>query len=63
MSETRTVFGFTVKEIVLHLVAAFVAGGCTYALTGDTYAGLTSATIGGAWFSLGIVYGYGEAVQ
>jgi len=58
----RTVLGLTTKEIVLHLVAAFVSGGTIYALTGDAYAGIASTIIGAVWFFLGIIYGYGEAV-
>jgi len=62
MSTTpRTVFGLTSKDIVLHLVAAFVSGATIYALTGDTYAGIAATVIGVAWFFLGTIYGYGEA--
>jgi len=54
-------FGFSPKDIVLHLVAAFVSGATIYALTGDTYAGIAATVIGAAWFFLGTIYGYGEA--
>ena len=57
----RTVLGFTVKEVVLHIVAAGVSGGTIFVLTGDTYAGVAATLIGAVWFFLGIIYGYGEA--
>jgi len=57
----RTLFGLTLKDTALHLVAAFVSGATIYALTGDTYAGIAATIIGAAWFFLGTIYGYGEA--
>lgn len=61
-NQPRTVLGLTLREVVLHVVAAGVSGGTIFALTGDTYAGIAATIIGAAWFFLGIIYGYGEAV-
>lgn len=52
------------RDVVVFLVAAFVAWAILLTATdGNLVGAAAGAFVGGVWFFLGTVYGYGEAVD